>query len=274
MAFRLDSNFAKSVIHGSGQARLQGDYPVDAKLTFSNVTYAGLQGFLGSQEARPGFDALLEGEIDVKGPTMQPANLQARLQVSQLQLSTLRHSASGNDSRLPILQNQGPIVARMDHSLIRVESARLAGRSTNIDVAGTIALDNRNPFNLTVKANTDLALLKGIFAGHLLRRQCELGCDGAWYLRPAAREREGGVKECVDQSRAVAERNFQCERRDSTQWLERADSDADCGIRGGNLTLSGFVGMAPTLAYNLRANANKVRTRYSGRPSPPMPRSL
>ncbi len=34
---KFDSNAAKSAIHGDGTVRLGGDYPVNAKVTFSNL---------------------------------------------------------------------------------------------------------------------------------------------------------------------------------------------------------------------------------------------
>src|SRR5579884_1260310 len=46
--FRLDSDFAGSTIQGQGNAQLRGDYPVDARLTFSNVEWAKIHPFLGS----------------------------------------------------------------------------------------------------------------------------------------------------------------------------------------------------------------------------------
>ena len=46
LSVQLDSDFAKSKIHGSGQAELSGNYPMKASLTFSDVKYSNLKPFL------------------------------------------------------------------------------------------------------------------------------------------------------------------------------------------------------------------------------------
>ena len=48
VVFALDSNFANSTIKGHGRMGLGGNYPVDAQLSFANVTYSGLNAWLES----------------------------------------------------------------------------------------------------------------------------------------------------------------------------------------------------------------------------------
>ena len=103
VSFNLDSDLGKSSIHSSGQLRLQRDYPVDAKLTFANVTYSGFKAFSEtSAEVAPGFDGLLEGQVNVTGPATQLKNLRGDLQVSRLELSTTRSSTTAKILALQI----------------------------------------------------------------------------------------------------------------------------------------------------------------------------
>jgi len=50
--FSLNSNFARSTIRGSGRMELSGDYPLSARLSFSSVTWSGLQSWIGGPPAR------------------------------------------------------------------------------------------------------------------------------------------------------------------------------------------------------------------------------
>ena len=66
LQFTLDSDFAKSQIHGKGEAQLRGDYPMTAQLTFANVTYGGLRPFVSASSGPPPeFDAVTDGRVDV-----------------------------------------------------------------------------------------------------------------------------------------------------------------------------------------------------------------
>ena len=50
--FTMDSNLASAAIHGSGNAQLNADYPIDAQLTFRNITWSRVQDLLGFQQRR------------------------------------------------------------------------------------------------------------------------------------------------------------------------------------------------------------------------------
>src|SRR5205823_15124107 len=50
VVFDLTSDLAHSDIRGSGRMQLTGDYPLDARVTFANLTYAGLSPLLGGAQ--------------------------------------------------------------------------------------------------------------------------------------------------------------------------------------------------------------------------------
>src|SRR5262249_33119356 len=67
--FSLDSNLAEASIHGRGSAELGGDYPLNANVTFNNVTWARFEPLLGPATGEAaGFDAAVDGEAMVSGP--------------------------------------------------------------------------------------------------------------------------------------------------------------------------------------------------------------
>ena len=65
-----------------------------------------------------------------------------------------------------MLQNQGPLIARMDHSVIQVDQARLTGPSTSIQVGGKLALGH----SVDVAAGTQSAGQTQQFADCLERK--------------------------------------------------------------------------------------------------------
>ena len=50
--FTLNSNLASGAIEGHGNAELNGDYPVNAQVAFSDVTWTGIRGLVGSVEPK------------------------------------------------------------------------------------------------------------------------------------------------------------------------------------------------------------------------------
>jgi len=58
------------------------------------------------------------------------------------------------------LKNEGPIVAHLERSVVKIEKARLTGPQTDINVNGSLALDTQSPLNFSVDAQTNLALLR------------------------------------------------------------------------------------------------------------------
>ena len=63
----------------------------------------------------------------------------------------------GSASPLPeslrglVIQNQGPIRAAMVNGNIRVETARVTARSTDLNLAGTVNLNSQSPLNLLLE---------------------------------------------------------------------------------------------------------------------------
>ncbi len=153
---RLDTTFNGSAIRGSGEWRMDGDYPGNAEITFNRLDLAGLRSWIAPSAAPrgPSFTGFAEGEVRVAGPLLKPQLLTAELRVPALEI----RPASGLSGI--VLRNAGPLVATMANSVITIGKADLTGRSTDVTLAGKIALNQRNPLDLRVSGHADLALLK------------------------------------------------------------------------------------------------------------------
>ena len=158
---KLDSDFGKSAIQATASISLGGNYPAQGKLTFSNVTYSGLDGLVNFNSAPPGFEASAAGEADFSGPLLQPAAIAGNLQISKLEISAT--GPVGN--RRVAIQNEGPLVAHLNHSTLTVDNARLAGPLTHTLINGSVGFSKTAPINLTVEANADLSVVKQLYPG-------------------------------------------------------------------------------------------------------------
>jgi translocation and assembly module TamB len=169
MTAKLDSNIAKSAIQGDGTVRLTGDYPMNARLTFSNLGLSGLTALLrgASKPGQTQQDLNLEGsaagEVTLNGPARTPDLLTASFEVTQFELHPRTVNGEARNipnPRLPNpqLRNNGPIRASLARSVIRVESARFQAPNTDLALSGNIALNSQSPFNLNVQGNMNLGL--------------------------------------------------------------------------------------------------------------------
>ncbi len=156
----LDSNAAQAAIHGQGTLGLGGKYPVNATVTFSNVTFGAVMPLIRAQNGtnEPNFDGSMAGQITVSGQAETPDALRATLDISQFEAHPL--SVSGSARNIPNLsvKNEGPLRATLANSVIRVTSARFQAPSSQFEVAGAINLRDQSPLNLRVQGNVNLAL--------------------------------------------------------------------------------------------------------------------
>ncbi len=158
---RLESNIARSAIHGDGTVRLTGDYPVDAKLTFSDLGLSAVSKLLrasGEDAADLNLDGSAAGQVTLNGPAKKPDEITAAIDVTQFELHPL--TVTGGVKNIPDLRlrNNGAIRATLARSVVRVESARFTAPNTDLAVAGNIALNSRSPLDLQVKGTVNLAL--------------------------------------------------------------------------------------------------------------------
>lgn len=268
--FRFDSDIAQSQIHGSGQSQLTGDYPINAQLTFANIRYANLAPFISTEPGvRPSFDALVEGKVSVNGPAMKPDDLSGRLELTQLDARTSpQASPTGAPAGRAIdIHNEGPIVIALNHDVVRVEQFHLQGPpGTAVNASGTVDVRNTAaPYRLDVNANADLSMLQdvdrdfassgtvavaaaihGTFAQPLVNGRIELKNANVNY---------------TDSPNGLANGNGVILLNGTSASIQSLTGQSG----GGKISMTGFVGYSGrTLAFNLKAMADKVRTRYSG----------
>jgi translocation and assembly module TamB len=268
--FRFDSDIAQSQIHGSGQSQLMGDYPVNANVTFANIRYANIAPFVETDPTvKPSLDALVEGSVSVNGPVLKPDNLSGRLELTHLEAQTApQASPTGAPAgRAVNIHNEGPILIALNHDVVHVEQFHLQGPTgTAVNASGTVDIRNTAaPYRLNVDATADLGMLQDV--------DRDFASSGSIALAAAI---HGTFTQPLVNGQ-IELKNANVNYTDSPNGLENGNgvillNGTSATIQkltgqsgGGNITMTGFVGYSgETLAFNLRANATKVRTRYSG----------
>ena len=263
LSVQFDSDLADSAIHGSGEAQLEGDYPVNAKVSFGRVTYAGIRRVLGS--AGGDVDGLAEGQVTISGPALKPDNMRGRVELSRLHVAAVPRGERETAPKRIALQNQGPIVVELAESEVNVRSFRMAGSGTDITLGGTAHFRDKKDLNLSAKGNANLALLQDLNAS--------IYSSGALLV-------EAAVRGTMDRPRAngkIELKDASLNYTDSPNGLAHANgvillSGNSATIQslvgesgGGTISLSGFAGYGQNaVTYDVKAKADKVRSRYSG----------
>lgn len=134
----FESNAAQAAIRGDGTVRLQGDYPLSAKITF---TKAGLNALAASalradQASSLNFDGELEGQVNVTGALRKLDQISASVDVSRLEVHALKGSDLAKTLPTYSLTNAGPIRVAVNKSEMKIESAHFKGPDTDVNVTG------------------------------------------------------------------------------------------------------------------------------------------
>ena len=260
--FNLDSNLVQASIHGRGTAQLQGDHPLTAQVTFSNVMWSNVEAFLGSQTTTPpSFDAVADGQVSISGPVTNVDQLRGTLQLSRLQLNTI--PTPGSNQKMIALQNQGPIVLALNSSAVRVQSAHLTGPGTDITATGDIGLKGQTAMNLTLNANTNLSLLQDVnrdifSSGNVVVNATVRGTPSSPLMNGRV-ELKNASFNMIDMPNGISNANGVILLSGTTATIQSFTGESG----GGTVTLGGFVTYsAGNLRMGLNGNGRNVRVRY------------
>jgi translocation and assembly module TamB len=263
MTARLDSDAAKAAIHGEGTVGLAGDYPIDAKLTFSKVGLSAVAAAMIPQGTPENFDGSAAGEITLRGPAMMPDQITASIDIPQFELHPL--SVSGDARNIPnlALKNTSPIHATLAGSIIRVESAHFQAPSTDLNVTGTVKLKDQAPLGLRVQGNMNLALAQ-TFSQDLMSSG-ELLIDAAVrgsYVAPdisGRAELQKGDFHYAGFSNGLTNANSVIVFNGPRANIQSFSGESG----GGKVQASGFAALTGGLiAFRLEAKTRDVRVRY------------
>jgi translocation and assembly module TamB len=259
----MDWNFAGAAIHGSGQGQLSGDNSGSGEITFRDVDILRVQQALGFTQGQFRAAGSLEGTLVLSGPVLQPELWKGVLRITRLQVGPAPHAELVVGQRDLTLANAGPIMAALDRRVVKVESARLVGRATDLSLAGTVSLGQRSPLDLKLTGRIDLTALHDydtdIISSGTVRTEATIRgpferplVNGRLEVKDAA-VNVTGLPNALANGNGVILFNGNAATIQSLTW--------ETG--GGKITLTGFAGYATREAvFRLQANASQVRVRY------------
>ncbi len=261
----LESNLAQSVIRADATVQLTGDYPTQANATFAKADIATLRRlFLPLQPGQTmQVGGIVEGKLEASGPAAKPALMTGTLEIPSLALRPDPLPASVKQLGDVTIRATEPIRVSLSNQILRIESAKVTAKNTNLSLQGTVHLADKEPLNLRALGTGDLGLAqvfdkdltssgtvtlnvtaRGSFDQPQITGRADLKDVNLAYAGLPNGISNGNGRILFDGSRATIE-----------------SLTAQTG--GGNLKLAGFAAFAgPALAFRLEAAANGVRVRY------------
>ncbi len=256
----LEAGIAGSTIRGDGTVGLEGDYPVNGAVTFTRVDLARLRPWIPGPAVLPGVTGFAEGGVRISGSALRPEAIEGELQLARLEIAPA--DATGPAASLA-LHNSAPIVVALAGSQLTLRSVRLAGRATDIAIAGKIDLRGASPLDLRVNGQVDAEAIHEFDPD--LTASGIVVADAAVRGAPASPQITGRV-----QFEKVA-----CNVAGFPNGLSNAagvilfsgnratiqNLSGETG--GGRVQLTGFAGYdGNRLVFQLQAQARQVRIRY------------
>ncbi len=265
----LHSEIAQSQIQGEARTELTGRYSTRASLKFNNIRYANIAPFVSMGAAtKPAFDALVEGQASLNGPLADPDNLNARLQLDHLDFRTNPEGSptGGSPARTVEFQNDGPLILALTHSTAQIQQFRIQGPHASVQASGAVNFKNTDSaLALKVSANADLGVLQDVSrnfysSGGVALDAAIRGTFGNPQVVGKVELKNANVN-YANAPNGLANANGVILLNGTNASIQNLTAESG----GGKITLAGFVGFsAQSLNYNLRATAEKVRTRRSG----------
>ena len=256
--FSLNSDIAGSDIQAQGNAMLTADYPVNAQLTFRNVTWSKVSDLLGmGQSGPPTFDAVTDGQVTLRGPVTNENQLNANLGLTRLSLTTLPRPGMGK----PItIQNQGTLAVALDHGTVRIQNAHLAGPQTDLQATGSMGITGKD-LNLSLNGNADLGVAQNfdrdVYSSGKIVLATTVRGDAAKPVINGQLALQNASFSTTAAPIGVSNANGSIQFNGNTARIQNLSAESG----GGKISVTGFASYGDVLRFAIRTNANNVRVR-------------
>ena len=264
--FALDSDLAGAAIHGSGNAVLTADYPVDGQLTIQNAQWTRLSDLLGRGNGAPGFEAVADASVRVRGPVLKTDQLNGALAVTRLNVSTVPAPGAGRAGagRTVAIANQGPIQIALERGTVRIQNAHLSGHNIDLQAGGTMQVfgaTQAQAMNLTVNGNVDLGIAQTFnrdsYGSGKVTLDATIRGDTARPLVNGQLVLQKASFGYADLPLGISNANGSVVFNGNSAQVRNLTAESG----GGKLNVSGFATYAEAVRFGLRANATNVRVR-------------
>ena len=165
----LNINLGLMQVHGTGEWRMEGDYPGQARIEIPRVPFGVLHELVPHIRQQLPFDGFLEGVATLSGPLNNPAATKADITLTNVQLNarpTAQPSAGAQLQDL-VLRNSEPVQLEATMKAIDLRSAHFTAKDTTLNASGRLALDTKSAWDLSAEGRINLTILQ-IFNPDLL----------------------------------------------------------------------------------------------------------
>ena len=128
LLLNADATLAQARLQVGGQMQLTADYPLDAKLTFSQLDFAPVLRLLDVSGVEG--NSQLQGVIHVSGPAKTPRQLDGTAEIDQFKVTL---------QGMP-LTSKGPIRASLNDGVVKLNQLEIDAEDTNLVAGGTADL--------------------------------------------------------------------------------------------------------------------------------------
>ena len=261
----FESNAVKAVFRGDGTVKLDGNYPVDAHVTFTNVGLNALAALIVKEDdaASLNFDGEAQGEASIAGPALNPDQWTAMVDIPRLEVRPLPGSDFAKAAPQFVFTNQGPLRVALAKSQLRIESVHFKAPETDLNIDGTVALTEEASLNLRLSGDVNLVLARTFnkdltSAGALTLSAAVRGKWNSPDITGRAVIRKGEFR-YGDFSNGLSNANGEIAFNGSRATIQSFTAESG----GGKVDVSGFAARAAnTVNFRIEANAQQVRVRY------------
>jgi translocation and assembly module TamB len=137
---------AEAKLQAAGQMQWTGDYPVQAKLNFSQLDFAPVLTLLNVDGVKG--NSQLAGVIQVSGPAKTPRLLDGTAEINQFRVSLQGLAVT----------SKGPVRASLTDGVVKLEPLELDAEDTNLTAQGTADLMGDGGLNVTARGTVNARL--------------------------------------------------------------------------------------------------------------------
>src|SRR3984893_14862759 len=247
----LRANLEQTSIDAKGEVDLTGEHLANAKIDTGPIAIGFL---LGSYMPSLGSNITAETELHatLNGPLINPARLQAHLEIPTL---SLIHKSQQ-------IKNARPLRISYTGGLIKIDDVEMKGSGTDVNLAGSISTSRTASMDLRLNGSLDLSMLKGF--------QQDLDSSGGVDVQLGAHgtlsspQVQGNVR--VVNAAATSANipiGFENVNGSFTVSGNRMDIGRFTGnAGGGNVSATGFLIYGGKTDFSFNVEANNVRVRY------------
>ncbi|MBV9158242.1 MAG: translocation/assembly module TamB domain-containing protein, partial [Acidobacteriaceae bacterium] len=259
----------ESHLAGSAELQLTPGSPVKGEFHLDRIQFETLYALLNPGQAKtPPFTGFVQGGFTFEGPLQSPDQLRAHVTLQEVQLSSTLPTQPGAQIRPSdvVLRNAEPVVVDISNGAATIRSFRIAGKDTNLSVAGLIPALRQTPMRLSVKGAVDLRIFQLFDPNVQSSGQSLLAASiGGTYSNPSVDgtlELRNGSFFFSNFSNGLSAVNGTVKFNRDRATIQKLTARSG----GGEISLSGFASFAPgePVVYRLQANAESVRVRYGG----------